>query len=526
MIRPPEERMEELPAVRASVQQKVQRNRRGVRRAAGKRKNKWASKFQRRQQNRDQKQWRAELTKHAGDTARLIQSIKPKASKSKRDEAARKRDARKRKFWGQTGSRGRPSKAAKVEAEASISFQALADHALLGQEVRVISARTHASHFARKGQVAEATLRKMSSQDAGQVLLKLVFSTLSSESIWIPAVEVQATSQEHGQCPPSPYRIDYQHFRLPSKNAIRTSLSCGPEAQTLDPSTWGSSLEACTVHAGMLEIQTRLKIEDWFIMSPSTSTVLSQPDSAQDFMRGSGLEEFRKTQMAIQDSLVMSIPVWANAYFLDQDADPETRNTRAGHYTYLHGQRSSKDSPWSFTYIDSLAAEAKSCYQAATCVARMVEVLPPGVALPHSSPGEQTDDWSCGLWTLQALESSMRAYKNEVIARPPSIQQIHHRLNEFVLKLKPAPQPVPKGKAKAKAKARAAPVQHATLADALQAGLSCTKCRATKLGQKGCTKCMGTWFYTFRQHGTQKAGASSPRSLLIAVHMHVCIVCT
>ncbi len=68
------------------------------------------------------------------------------------------------------------------------------------------------------------------------------------------------------------------------------------------------------------------------------------------------------------------------------------------------------------------------------------------------------------------------------------------RLNEFIWKLKPDPRP------KAKGRPKAAPAQPPSLEAAMLAALSCSKCRETKIGQKGCQKCMGDWFQTTRAH--------------------------
>jgi hypothetical protein len=478
MLRPPEERFSELPAVRQSIvarQEQLHSNqRRKLRRA-----NKWATKFKARlhKAQADKMVARLEL---AGSKDQLRQSIPLKGTTSKRAYVHALRRKRQRRQAGLPElPNGRPRK----DSPAQVTFQDLADHGLLNQEVRIISARTHPGRFARTGTVLAAQLRKIADQGPGQVLLQISFSSLSDDSCWFPAEEVQSTAQEVNLVPPGPFRIDYQHFRTPSKVAIKTLLGCGADCQTLEPVQTGRSLEASTLHAGCLELQTRMRLPDWVIISPSASVSLSTHEAAQDFTRGTNKEQFQKLLDEIAASTTVSVPVWAS-----------------GHYTYLHAEKSSLVPSWQLVYTDSLPGEAVSCYQAATSVAKRLGLLEPAGQLPHSTPGQQRDGWSCGLWVLQEMEARVRARRKEVLGKPPCIQQIQGRLNEFILKLKPPATPDPKAKAKAKAQAKAQPVAHASLEEALQAALGCSKCRTTKLGQKGCQKCMGDWFHQIRKH--------------------------
>ena len=86
---------------------------------------------------------------------------------------------------------GRPRKVSKTDQEAlQVSFDPVMDHALLNQEVRVISARTHPGHFTRKDLVKAASLRTIGGQQLGQVLLQISSSSLDSDVCWTPVEEV------------------------------------------------------------------------------------------------------------------------------------------------------------------------------------------------------------------------------------------------------------------------------------------------------------------------------------------------
>ena len=471
MIRPPEERMKELPAVRKSVVTKQAQMRR-ITQVRRRKTGKWASKLKGRQNKKASASWSTSL-KQAGSAKKLVQSLALKASKSKRLN----KKAANQRAWARKAAK----KAGQTPEPPTITFQDIDDHALLNQRVRVISARTQPSRFASVGVVKAAQMRTISGQSPPVVLLSLEFSSLSGDVIWIPVDEVHSIEQEADCVPPGPFRLDYQHFRIQAKVNIKKELGCGQDASGLETVQSGQQVEATTLHAGMLELVQRLRLPGLMLVTPGTSKSLSTHDTAQDFIKGSNLEMYQVLLAEIASSTQIAVPVHAGS-----------------HYTYLHGSRQQPEGQWQLEYFDSLPAESASCYDAATSVAKHLQLLPASGVLPHSLPGAQMDVWTCGLWALQHMETSIRKARNEFVGKPCTVQQIQDRVNEFVLKLKPAPPPVAKGKAKGKAKAKAQPVQHATLQDALTAAMSCKKCRQTKLGQKGCSQCMGTWFQTLR----------------------------
>ena len=109
--------------------------------------------------------------------------------------------------------------------------------------------------------------------------------------------------------------------------AVKSQLGCGPGCQSLQPVEWGTSMEASTLHAGCLEIATRLDTPDWVFIPPSASVALSIFD--QHEARGSNQEEFARLLSSVAASCCVSVPVWAQ-----------------GHYTYLRCERASVDVQW------------------------------------------------------------------------------------------------------------------------------------------------------------------------------------
>ena len=257
--------------------------------------------------------------------------------------------------------------------------------------------------------------------------------------------EAQAISDEADQIPPGPFRMDYQHFRTPSKVAIKNHLNAGPDAERLAPVQYSTSVLEDTLHAGMLELQTRLRLPGLLMLSPMTCISLATHEARRDFTRGSNKETFEELLRQISASSLVLCPVHGS-----------------GHWTYLAAQSAPGQEQWTLTYVDSLPAEIGTCYQAATSIAKNLKLLPADKSLPHSWPGQQSDGWSCGLWVLQDMETRIRAARKEVPTRPPNIGQIMARLNEFISKIRPHPRQLPRARPRPSPRPRRPPSQCST----------------------------------------------------------------
>ena len=138
---------------------------------------------------------------------------------------------------------------------------------------------------------------------------------------------------------------------------------------------------------------------------------LSSVQAARDFQRGSNQEEFQVLLASLDASTEVAVPVWAT-----------------GHYTLLFGTRATTSDQWKLAYVDSLPDESKSCYQAATSVAKSLRILGPSGQLPHSTPGNQSDAWSCGLLVLQEMEARIRLARSEGNSADTACGYTHHAL--------------------------------------------------------------------------------------------------
>ena len=270
----------------------------------------------------------------------------------------------------------------------------------------------------------------------------------------------------------------------------------------------GTLLELGQVHAGMLDVQARLGLGDqWATLGPAEAVAIGHYDSPQDLQRGSNAEMMARLKSRISSATLFSTVVWA----------PE-------HFTYLEARRSSTSDPWKVFYQDSLPAQSAASHATAGRVARAVGILPVDQPLKHSRPGSQADSWSCGLWALQLMESRARIHRGEPVSPPATLHQISERLSDWITRLSnkysvPV-QSTRKAKAAAKAaanKAAASKTAPTSLDEALARAISCSKCRKTQLGQKGCQSCMGEFFFHVR---TSSHPAAPPPSLTTPHHTH------
>ena len=168
-----------------------------------------------------------------------------------------------------------------------------------------------------------------------------------------------------------------------------------------------------------------------------------------------------------------------------------------GHFVYFQASRTSTSGPWTLLYQDSMADGYPECRDAAQNLARYLGLLSAGIALPASQGGLQRDGWSCGLWSLQEQEHQLRLLRHEPVSSKIPIQHILQRLNDFATRVSPAAKKLLEA-AKAKKSTSGASGSPMTFEEAVAASFLCTKCHATKLGTKGCSQCMGSFFQAQR----------------------------
>ena len=114
---------------------------------------------------------------------------------------------------------------------------------------------------------------------------------------------------------------------------------------------------------------------------------------------------------------------------------------------------------------------------------------------------------SCGIDVLQRLESKARSFLGEPVMPLITIQAFIHRGNEFIQKVSPTAMAASRS-AEAKKETKAPE----TMVEAVEAAQACTKCRVTRAGFKGCTKCMGLFFQVYKGHAKTKANATGKAS--------------
>ena len=160
--------------------------------------------------------------------------------------------------------------------------------------------------------------------------------------------------------------------------------------------------------------------------------------------------------------------------------------------------------------MDYLTSIAVGNFEAAKTILRKLG-LGLDVAAPEPSNNHyQSDGWSCGFHVVKWIELDLRQWRGEPRLGAPSIGDLTVRTNHFITKIKDVfvtlPLAAPKPACKPKTSKPTAEPQWATLEEALDAGLKCSKCLRTKQGAKGCRACMRAWF----EHIRMKASGKQP----------------
>ena len=202
MMRPPEERLQDLPPVRRGLKEQFESKARMWERQK-KFKNRWSSKLQRRFTEKARQEFQQRLQK-SGSIQNLKDSCKPVAQGPKALKQAKHR------AWKLS------SRAARKQGEDQamrVTFEPLPEDMFLGQQVRIISPATHPNYLGKVAKVTLVQLRRMRPSDPGTVLLQLEFSALGqSSALHIPKVEVQLCSHDDQHKAPVPFRLNYQSF--------------------------------------------------------------------------------------------------------------------------------------------------------------------------------------------------------------------------------------------------------------------------------------------------------------------------
>ena len=485
MAASPESRLKTLTPVRHGVAAQME-SRARIRTAIRHRvlrPGKWATKLSARYKQKFAQEANKKL-QAAGSMAALSNTIMPGASGAK----ALKRKPQKA-AWAARKKIGSTAGAGQAQPEVQLTYEMIHDHPFLGAQVRVISPATMPELLGKIAKCQVVQLRKLHKNDPGKQICTIELSTLGPDATYhIPRDELQLLSEEAAFILPAPFRQNLSRFSLTQKQDVRRQLSLPVSSiaeHEIQPVVEGQLLELAQVHAGMLDMQARLDMGDkWATLSPAAAVSFGHSSTLEELQKGSNAEMLAAFQREVSSKTLFSTIVWAS-----------------GHFTYLDARRASASEPWAVYYQDSLPVESSACHETAAKVARAAGVLPANKPLGHSSEGCQKDGWSCGLRALQLMEVRARLHRGEAPCPPPSLHQTAERLSEWAQRLtnKWALPPLSSRQAKAKAKAKAkAEEGPADLSEALKRAMACTKCRTTTLGQKGCAKCMGEFFFHVR----------------------------
>ena len=223
--------------------------------------------------------------------------------------------------------------------------------------------------------------------------------------------------------------------------------------------------------AGMLELTIRLPAPAVLLLGPaSVSSVAEMADGSE--AQATALAQCRSE---IDQAQCICAAVHADG---------------PSHYTFLFAQRHGPD--WQVQYMGPLPQPSANSLAKATTVAAKLGL---GQCPAPSNRRFQQDGWSCGLWSIQLMEESLRQYRREPLhIQLVSLRELAARFNKFIQSMNDIAVPLPPVPA---APLPVVPVPLAgppatsmfTPEAAQLAAQSCSKCR-----QKGCSHCMKQWF--------------------------------
>jgi hypothetical protein len=356
------------------------------------------------------------------------------------------------------------------------------------QTVRIISGSSvHPDFFGKVGHAAEVHEVVYGDQISQIVTVPIVSTRGHQTAVYCNTADVVRTSPETDAMAPVRQSYSGFHHQVPS---IRKTLGCGPEAETLELIQHGHLMESASFHACMLEASRRLKLtSDVCQFAPTETTSLHETKDI-DLTRGSNAVMLQDMRNRLADARLALMPVVA-----------------CGHYTAICATQLLPE-VWACQYYDSLPVQHQGCKEAASRVAQRLGLFGPECSsLPDSEPGIQSDGWSCGIHVLQWLESKARSFLGEPVMPLITIQACIHRGNEFIQKVSPTAMAASRS-AEAKKETKAPE----TMVEAVEAAQACTKCRVTRAGFKGCTKCMGSFFQVYKGQAKTKAKAKGKAS--------------
>ena len=454
-----------------------------------KRKSIWAAKFRQLFVGKGRKTWAKAFEKHGKEHVAGALNLEPKRKPAEktRKPTATEIEAAVEKRFGKTLSKllikKRTARNGKKKIETAKGMP-VEESEWSGQVVRVVA---DVPEEGRAGHV----LKVYSSGTEGIFRLQVIDEGASSGTFAISTEHVVKTDGK--AVDPKmikPFKVDWRKVRAQVRNELANQLVGSDGAENLELMQKNAMAEQSSINALCKEIEVRCDLgPEFLIFPPSVSTGYSSFEQGEDDIGG----EMAKFRELVANTSHVFFVVWAEG---------------PRHYTYLYTRKPEAGAKRFIEFKDSLKPGAESSRAAAT---KLLKNLKIGEECPApGNRGAQTDGWSCGLWVARWIERQVREILGEPRLPPTSLLDTMRRGNDFVDKIRGA-------KAKAKAKAKAEPKGekskkeykthepvHATLEEALKAGLECSKCLPTKMGTKGCRACMGEHFEDIRQRGFEK----------------------